>query len=270
MRLETTSILAALTLMAASCGQEYHTDTIGVSVTPEENREYSYTDKKSGYWYGMTHQKELQWYSGWNIAKKRILADYTLLINGEPLDRSKAECTVYPDRLIRKWDNAVETFRMIDNLPIIHIDIETDAKSTSIELDNTLIADSYQDDGFTYFIPKEAPDMRIMLSSDDDNGFVLTYGTEEECRTLADEFRRNGDKMIKERKDRINALVTEYNPTKSNLPELDKSLDWITITMDELITEQQGNGIYAGLPWFNEYWGFIPSRNIPRNRHTEK
>ena len=25
--------------------------------------------------------------------------------------------------------------------------------------------------------------------------------------------------------------------------------------MDELITEQQGNGIYAGLPWFNEYWG---------------
>ena len=37
--------------------------------------------------------------------------------------------------------------------------------------------------------------------------------------------------------------------------ELDKALDWITITMDELITEQQGNGIYAGLPWFNEYWG---------------
>lgn len=25
--------------------------------------------------------------------------------------------------------------------------------------------------------------------------------------------------------------------------------------MDELITEQQGKGIYAGLPWFNEYWG---------------
>ena len=25
--------------------------------------------------------------------------------------------------------------------------------------------------------------------------------------------------------------------------------------MDELITCQQGNGIYAGLPWFNEYWG---------------
>ncbi len=255
MRLETTSLLAALALMAASCGQAYHTDTIGVSVCPEENREYSYTDKKSGYWYGMTHQKELQWYSGWNIAKKRILADYTLSINGEPLDRNEAECTVYPDRLVRKWDNAVETFRMIDNLPIIHIALETDSNDSSIRLDDSLIDESYTDYDATFFIPQEAPDMRIMLSSDGRNGFVLTYGTADECRTLADEFRKNGDKMIKERKDRINALVTEYNPTKSNLPELDKALDWITITMDELITEQQGNGIYAGLPWFNEYWG---------------
>ena len=106
-----------------------------------------------------------------------------------------------------------------------------------------------------FFIPKEAPDMRIMVGSDLDKGFVLTYGTEDECRALYDEFIANGESLIKERKDRINSLVTEYNPTSSNLPELDKALNWITITMDELITEQQGNGIYAGLPWFNEYWG---------------
>ena len=247
---------ALAAILAVSCtGAQQHIDRIGIAVTADENREYSYTDKKSGYWYGTTHQKELQWYSGWNMAKKRILADYTISVNGKPLDRSEAECTVYPDRLVRKWDNAVETFRMVDNLPVIHIGIETDAEATSMSIDDTLIADSYMDDSFTYFIPQEAPDMRIMLSSDGKNGFVLTYGTEEECRTLAEEFRQNGDRMLKERKDRINSLVTEYNPTKSNMPELDKALDWITITMDELITEQQGNGIYAGLPWFNEYWG---------------
>ena len=255
MRLSMATILAAGMLLAASCTGKYHTDNLGVSVTPEENREYSYTDKKSGYWYGTTHQKELQWYSGWNIAKKRILADYTINVDGKPLDRSEAECTVYPDRLVRKWDNAVETFRMVDYLPIIHIAVETDAKETSINIDHTLIEDSYMDDRFMYYIPKESPDMRVMLSSDGENGFVLTYGTEEDCRRLAEEFRKDGDKMIKERKDRINSLVTEYNPTRSNLPELDKALNWITITMDELITEQQGNGIYAGLPWFNEYWG---------------
>ena len=257
MRQEMAAILAAGMLLAPSCNNtEYLTDSLGVEVTAEENREYSYTDKKSGFWYGMTHQEETrEWYSGWNIAKKRILADYTINLDGKALDRRDAECTVYPDRLVREWDNAVETFRMIDNLPVIHIDLETDAQMTSISLDHDLIQDSYMNTDVIFFIPKEAPNMRIMVGSDLDKGFVLTYGTEDECRALYDEFIANGESLIKERKDRINSLVTEYNPTSSNLPELDKALNWITITMDELITEQQGNGIYAGLPWFNEYWG---------------
>ena len=257
MRLIPITLCAAALALAASCGshQEYRTDSLGVEVTAEQNREYSYTDKQAGYWYGTTHQKDLQWYSGWNMAKKRVLADYTLSVDGKPLDRSEAECTVYPDRLVRKWDNAVETFRMLDNRPILHVSLETDAANTSMSLDQTLIAESYEDGDFMFFVPGEAPDMRIMLGSDGDKGFVLTYGTEDECRALHAEFMKNSQKLIKERKDRINALVTEYNPIHSNLPELDKSLDWITITMDELITRQQGNGIYAGLPWFNEYWG---------------
>ena len=257
--------MTALAAFTIACngpeGGKYQTDNIGVSVTAEENREYSYTDKKSGFWYGMTHQEELQWYSGWNMAKKRILADYTINLDGKALDRKEAECIVYPDRLVRKWDNAVETFRMLDNLPVLHIGLETDAQRKSISLDHTLLSDSYMKEngyGGIFFIPVEAPDMRIMLTSDGGKGFLLIYGTEEECMAIYEEFRADENKLerlIKERKDRINSLVTEYNPIKSNLPELDKALDWITITMDELITEQQGNGIYAGLPWFNEYWG---------------
>ena len=249
--------VAAIAVIAVSCtGKKAHIDELGVIVTAEENREYSYTDKKSGYWYGTTHQKELQWYSGWNIAKKRILADYTINLDGKPLDRSEAECTVYPDRLVRKWDNAVETFRMIDNLPIIYINVETDAKTVSMSLDHSLLEyESYMKGIGNFFIPKEAPDKRIMFSGIGMKDLVLIYGTEEECFALYEEFKENGQQFIKQRKDRINSLVTDFNPTESNLPELDKALDWITITMDELITEQQGNGIYAGLPWFNEYWG---------------
>ena len=174
MKLKTSTIILAAALASSCSNEAYFTDTLGVQVTKEENREYSYTDKKAGYWYGTTHQKDLQWYSGWNIAKKRIFADYTLTVGGKPLDRSEAECTVYPDRLVRRWDNAVETFRMTDDLPIIHIDLETDAEVTSIDLDTTLISDSYVADGFKFFIPTEAPDMRVMLSSDGDKGFVLT------------------------------------------------------------------------------------------------
>ena len=156
MKLKTSTLIIAAALASSCSNDAYLTDSLGVQVTKEENREYSYTDKKAGYWYGTTHQKELQWYSGWNIAKKRIFADYTISIDGKPLDRSEAECTVYPDRLVRKWDNAVETFRMTDNLPILHIALETDSEATSISLDSTLISDSYMSDDFKYFIPAEA------------------------------------------------------------------------------------------------------------------
>ena len=256
MKLKYIICMAAAAVVLSSCGSKgFRTDDLGVKVSAEENREYSYTDKKAGYWYGRTHTEAAEWYSGWNMAKKRILADYTLSIDGKILDRSKAECVVYPDRLVRKWDNAVETFRMMDNLPIIYIALESDSDATSITLDRSLISDSYKAGDVEFFIPGEAPDKRIMLAGDGAKGFVLTYGTEDECRALYQEFLAHGEELIKERKARINALVAEYNPVKTNLPELDRALDWITITMDELITEQQGNGIYAGLPWFNEYWG---------------
>ena len=256
MKLKHLICMTAVAAVLTSCGSKgFRTEELGVKVSAEENREYSYTDKKAGYWYGRTHAEAAEWYSGWNMAKKRILADYTLSIDGNVLDRSKAECTVYPDRLVRKWDNAVETFRMVDNLPIIYIALETDSDATSISLDRSLITDSYKAGDVEFFIPGEAPDKRIMAAGDGAKGFVLTYGTEDECRALLEEFLAYGEEMIQERKERINDLVTEYNPVKTNLPELDRALDWITITMDELITEQQGNGIYAGLPWFNEYWG---------------
>ncbi len=247
--------MIATAICACQQNEEYLTDNIGIEVTAEENREYSYTDKKAGYWYGRTHQEAADWYSGWNMAKKRILSDYSISVDGKVLDRSQAGCFVYPDRLERRWDNAKETFRMLDDLPVIHIAVETDSENTAITLNQGLLADSYQSGGNTFFIPVEAPQARIIAADDGNKGFVLTYGTEEECMALYERFLTEGQQLMKERKDRINGLITEDNPIRSNLPELDKALDWITITMDELITCQQGNGIYAGLPWFNEYWG---------------
>lgn len=273
MKLKTAAIMIATAAFAASCNNpEYLTDSLGVKVTKEENREYSYTDKKAGYWYGTTHQEQAEWWSGWNMAKKRILADYTLGTGDDALRRSEAaECIVYPDRIERKWDSTHETFALVDSRPVVYIGLESIADSVFCTLDMShIVAVEAMDDGI-FFTPNEARDKKIMLAPVADvpfralqegikapsaaKGFILTYGTEEECRALADEFRKDGEDLLKARKERINGLVTEYNPLQSNLPELDKSLAWITITMDELITEQQGNGIYAGLPWFNEYWG---------------
>ena len=276
MRTIALSSIAAILTAVVSCSEHkatetYITDSLGVSVTAEENREYSYTDKQAGYWYGRTHQDSPEWWSGWNMAKKRILADYTLGVDGVALSRKDAEVTVYPERLERKWQGTQETFCLLDNRPVIYIGMDSDKEMISCALDMGHIDNTYITEEGMFFIPREATDKRILLTTAekvdfhplidglittaDAKGFLLTYGTEEECLALAEGFRQDGEQWMKERKERINDLITEYNPTESNLAELDQSLAWITITMDELITCQQGNGIYAGLPWFNEYWG---------------
>lgn len=98
--------LLALTALCA-CNNTYKTDSIGIQVSPEENREYSYTDKKAGYWYGKTYQDETEFWFGWNLAKKRILSDYILSIDGQRLYRKDAvDCVVYPERMERTWPQA--------------------------------------------------------------------------------------------------------------------------------------------------------------------
>ena len=248
------AIIAMTSVFSCQENNGFKTDSLGVEVTAEENREYSYTDKQAGYWYGRTHQESPEWWSGWNMAKKRVLADYTLGVGDSTLKRSEAEVTVYPDRLERRWPEATETFYLLDRKPIIYINVETEADSIWCELDMGHIAAVEEAEDGKFFTPWEAQDKRIMLAKEAE-GFILTFGTVEECRALTQEFRNSGQQLIAERKARINDLITEYNPLESNIPDLDKAIDWITITMDELITCQQGNGIYAGLPWFNEYWG---------------
>ena len=270
MNLKTFFILAGAVLISSCSSSGYRTDLLGIKVSPDQNREYSYTDKKSGYWYGRTHQETTEWWSGWNMAKKRILADYKLGVGSSMLDRRDASCIVYPDRLVRTWENAEESFHMVDDLPLLYIGLKSSEDSIACLLDLERISEQITDGDDRFFIPYEGNGCILLVPAKDceyrvsengikagaeAEGFLLAYGTQDECRELVRKFRADGQILLGSRKARINSLVTEYNPVKSNLPELDKALDWITITMDELITCQQGNGIYAGLPWFNEYWG---------------
>ena len=51
-------ILSAL-CMTANIGLMSQTiDELDIKVNKTENREYSFTDKKSGFWYGRTHQDQ--------------------------------------------------------------------------------------------------------------------------------------------------------------------------------------------------------------------
>ncbi len=248
-------------------------DSLGITVAADTQREYSFTDKKSAFWYGMTHSNDWDnWYAGWNIAKRRLLSDYTLFVDYKMLDRTKAAVSVYPYKVDRKFDSAREQFYMFDDVELLYISLSDIAgDSISIELSPRLISSGKATEQGIEYVPNEDPDGIINLlpfkdvpyswdgkrltAGKEAEGFIISFTKGVPSNTLANSFRQNHDKLLQERITRLNDLIEYQNPISSDSDSLDKAMAWIILTTDELITRQQGNGIYAGLPWFNEYWG---------------
>ncbi|MBR6757339.1 MAG: hypothetical protein IKM35_02525 [Bacteroidaceae bacterium] len=272
------SLLTLLTIVLFTACREnpqpvMSVDKLGIEVTPEQNREYSYSDKHRSYYYGRTHQDHFaEWYAGWNIKQRRIVSDYDLYVDTTHLSRRQAQVTVYPHYLNRRFDHAVEQMAMVDELPILSIrltDIEGD--SIAIALDTTLISQPRYDNGILWYTPRETPDSCLAVAPQADvvtryvngslqapasaQGFILTYGTRQTCIENIAIFRSQADSLLNARKERMNNLIMKSNPIKSNIDSLDHAIAWLLLTTDQLVTHQQGYGIYAGLPWFNEYWG---------------
>lgn len=217
-------------------------DELAVSVTPQENREYSYTDKKAGFWYGRTHQDEpVDWYAGWNLAKKRIFSDYTLSVDGKRLVRQDAEVKVLPDCLTRCWKNAKEQLQLVDNYELLCIRLsEVQGDSISFTLNETLLKDAVKQAEALCYTPVEAQDRVLKVvplvaqkvtfdgntikAPKSAEGFLVTCGTEAHCDSLVALFRNQGNELLAARKARMNNLIQVNNPLHTNLPELDKSL----------------------------------------------
>lgn len=256
-------------------------EDMGIVVPADSQREYSFTDKKASFWYGMTHTDNWNdWHSGWNIAKRRMLSDYTVGVDGDTLSRRKSEVTVYPYKINRVYEKAHENFYMFDRVELLYVEL-SDVKGDSvwIELSPRLISAGKQGAAGVEFVPKESAGGVItlqpfkdvpcrwngtrLMAPADAGGFIISYTEDGSAAQVAALFRRDHEKMLRERIDRMNALVEKSNPLSSDNDTLDKAMSWIVLTTDELVTCQQGNGIYAGLPWFNEYWGATCSSQCP-------
>lgn len=272
-------LLAATSFLAVSCGENLKelsplsVDDLGISIPSGHSREYSYTDKNGGFYYGMTSTDDWgDWYAGWNIHAKRIFADYRLYVDGERLLRQDAHATVYPDRLVRRYDNAVETFRLVDEPKLLYVRMDSvQGRKISLMLGGENVTDARQDGKSVLYTAKESPENVVRIAPAKDveiefseeqitvpassDGFLITFGTEEDSRKAIDDFRKEGEKWLSERSQRIQSLLT-HNPLQTNQDSLDHALAWIMLTNDQLITHQHGGyGMYAGLPWFTDFWG---------------
>ncbi|MCB9050920.1 MAG: hypothetical protein H6556_15955 [Lewinellaceae bacterium] len=251
---------------------------LGITVPPGENREYSYTDKQDAYYYGRTHaQVNDDWFSGWNVRTRRIFKDYSLLLDGEPLNRAESTVTVFPHRLRREYGNTIEELTLFDFQRVLSVSLmPAEAQTMAISLVGESMQFEKYEDAIAFFRHREYPDMLLGITTRSSAGtevfekdsltflqadaraqgfFIALDSTETALIQLLAKAQQMHETWAAERQGRMQRLITELNFFESSDSLLTNAVRWNILTLDQLITRQAGYGIYAGLPWFNDYWG---------------
>ncbi|MGA7304186.1 MAG: amylo-alpha-1,6-glucosidase [Rhodothermales bacterium] len=279
----TVVVILLLGLMSSGCAEAPSKsprviDGLGIVVDSLQNREFSYTDKASGYYYGRTHRRDSSdWFAGWNVGRRRIFSDYRIGVGDAWQDRSEAEVTVYPHRLVRSFPQVVETFRLFDGVPVLSIALDSvEAGTIALALEGEMIAFDGSCGSALCYTSKEAPDEVIGVTTfrpehlaaggppdsiritdwSRSGGFLIALApTADSLDSLLGRARAGQRDWTAARESRMERLVGESSFFASDVDSLTTAIRWIQLTLDELIMHQTGYGIYAGLPWFNDYWG---------------
>ena len=240
------------------------------------SREFSYSDKYGGFYYGMTGIDDWkEWNAGWNIFAKRIFNDYRIAVDDKELKRKKAKVEVYPDRVERMYQGGVkEIFSLVDNKKVIFIDVEVNPEElkdgVSIELLGDIISAPKAEGKEAICVPQSYPDCvvriaamhggdvkvegRKIVADAASGGFIIAFGSADESAALVADARSNKTQWLAERAARMQKILND-NANDCGY-RVAKSLAWIMLTADGLVTWQHGGwGIYAGLPWFTDFWG---------------
>jgi hypothetical protein len=78
--------------------------------------------------------------------------------------------------------------------------------------------------------------------------------TADDALALADEILAGAEALHQARGARMQALL-DQSYVRTEDATFDRALAWTRLSMDALLMDQRGKGIFAGLPWFNNYWG---------------
>ena len=94
---------------------------------------------------------------------------------------------------------------------------------------------------------------RLVLDGASPVAFAVA-DTPAEAFALANRVLRERRALAAARAGRMERLLAEaYVATQD--ARFDKAFAWARLSLDALVMNQRGRGIFAGLPWFNNYWG---------------
>lgn len=100
-----------------------------------------------------------------------------------------------------------------------------------------------------------APFREIAAAGVQEGYFAVVFAFERQgLEKTLETLRRPTDSLINRRRQRLEKLLNRAGLTVAD-SSFNHAFAWSLFSMDDLVTRQRGEGIWAGLPWFNNYWG---------------
>jgi glycogen debranching enzyme len=220
--------------------------------------------------------------------KRKLFEQYWILLGDMVLDRRTAECTVSPAGIQRRYPfyNTVEDIFFTDSLTMLVVGISTEWRGEvkiypSLAPDfginaggisgGTFVIESHQRltmhvDGLTGSWGRARPRDVERLSSpaptnipamywgecEGDFGFTFEWQPLEATAQVRTPEELHG--LLQRKSSRIEALLAEATISTGD-QQLDEPFAWILASTDALLVREPQAGIWAGLPWFDDFWG---------------
>lgn len=248
-----------------------------VTLPPSTDRAFMQGDGAAS-WLNVQGRADAQtgYYTGWTQARRRVLADWALRIEGTALSRAAAEVTVTKLRTVRHWPGAgvTECAWLAPGAAALVIEVSA-PDGTRIELDPLGCG-------------APAGDRQAVWQAQDPAGGVfgrfIHRGGGLEMLTGAHAVTGGGAFIMFIHADtvadlapRAEAVVAAVSANLGRPPasappaeraaqikaatsfegtsDFARALQWTQATLGQLTSTQQGAGLYAGLPWFDDFWG---------------
>ena len=265
-----------------------------MTLQPGSQRIVAFTDKQDAFWATRAGGYNSSPWHGLTASKRQYLEDLFILVNGQLLPRAKAEVTVTPISLTRHYPDldVTATWTLLDTQRTLVVQLQS-ARPVSWQIQPAILGGScFGDFGFketpaalyvrlrkmaplahAYPVIRIASSSTVVWGSTIDPGQPLYTAYLTPAATVAasnaltlqvsltetdsappalteEELRR----ALQQRTVRI-TQTSKRLAVHSTLQRQDQALAWAHQSIDALIMKQLGTGIYAGLPWFDDYWG---------------
>ena len=231
-----------------------------IKLEKKEDHRFVLSNKIAGFFVGHTHAYNENNFEGWVVNEHHLLRDYKLYWNGQELNRQRIKAFIlHPYGFERIYQQKVtESFALLDSVNVILLKIKTEKRGSLIlELPEYKIRLTSQKPEVA-IVNEQTSQQQLKISyyhvSDGLHYYFFRFTQSFKYDTLNEHLIKRFEKAVQRKKNRLRNLL-QQSPFFTPNTSIMKAIQWAMLSLDGLVTQQRGPGIWAGLPWFNNYWG---------------